>query len=361
MFDQIDLRALAEQEGPERAFVSLYLSGPEGLETMNRRIENVRRLLSEDEVECEYFEENLALLQDYLDGYSFVEEALCLFVCWATGYQQAFSLEKDVPDLLWVDSSPYIRPLAELQDEYERFVVVAADNKAARIYRVVSAVAEEAARIRGDVKNDVKKGGWSQKRYERRRDKELQHYAQDVVAKLQEMAGAEDFRRIILLGSGETLRAVEEELPEPLADMVAGEEVNVDSDDDLWTEAYGLFFEEERASEEELWEQIKSAYMQGGRAAVGPADVLEAARVGRVQHMIVTRDARIAGIRCRSCENLSAGDLEQCPVCGSEDVFTEDLVNELVELLAKTSAETEFSDPLEGLSEVGDVAALLRY
>ncbi len=44
-------------------------------------------------------------------------------------------------DVLWIDSSPYLRPLAELQDEYIPFVVVAADNRSARIWQVVSAQA----------------------------------------------------------------------------------------------------------------------------------------------------------------------------------------------------------------------------
>ncbi len=38
-----------------------------------------------------------------------------------------------------------------------------------------------------------------------------------------------------------------------------------------------------------------------------------------------------------------------------------DLVNELAELAALTSAETDFVDRIEGLSEAGEVAALLRY
>jgi hypothetical protein len=50
-----------------------------------------------------------------------------------------------------------------------------------------------------------------------------------------------------------------------------------------------------------------------------------------------------------------------CPVCDSEDVFTEDLINELVELLETSGGATEFSDPMPGLTDAGDVAALLRY
>jgi hypothetical protein len=75
----------------------------------------------------------------------------------------------------------------------------------------------------------------------------------------------------------------------------------------------------------------------------------------------VRRDAKIAGVRCRDCELLAVAKPQQCPRCKSTSVFAVDLVNELVQLLATTSARAEFSDALPGLEEVGDVAALLRW
>ncbi len=362
MFNEIDLRALAERQGPERAFLSLYLSGPDALSTLDQRIANVRRLLAGEDVELEYFEENLALVRRYLDEHPFDSPSRCVFACWATDYLEAFPLQERVPDLLWVDSSPYIRPLAELQDEYENYVVVAANNTDAHVYFVTSSEAEEDVRVKGDVKNHVKVGGWSQKRYERRRDKELHEYAKEIAAVLAELEQRETFRRVVLVGSKETLEAIREALPAAVAEKVAGEKtVDLHDEDGVWEEAFDLYREEERASEAALWEQIRGAYLRDGRAVVGAEEVLKAAAVGRVARMIVARDAKIAGVRCRECENLSAGTPDACPVCGSESIFVEDLVNELVELMTRTSAEAEFTDPIPGLAEVGHVAALLRY
>lgn len=106
-----------------------------------------------------------------------------------------------------------------------------------------------------------------------------------------------------------------------------------------------------------LWETIKGEYLREGRAVVGQNDVLTAAAVGRIEKMIVTRDAKMTGVRCRDCENLRTGSPETCPVCKSENVFKVDLVNELVELVAASSAETEFADPLPSLTKVGDIGA----
>lgn len=95
-------------------------------------------------------------------------------------------------------------------------------------------------------------------------------------------------------------------------------------------------------------------------AAVRPGNVLKVAREGRVEKLLVTRDAKIAGTRGRSCETLSAGTSDTGPACGAKDLFKVDLINELVELMAQASAETAFADPIDGLTELGGVAALLR-
>jgi peptide chain release factor subunit 1 len=363
MFNNIELRDLAKVSGPERAVLSLYLTNKESYGGLKGRIDTIRALLSDDAAETEHFEENLKLVEKWLSEHVWETDGVCLFVCWALDYVQAYPLTVAVPDLLWMDSSPYIRPLAELQDEYENFVVVAADNTASRIFFVTSARADQDARIKGDIKNNVKKGGWSQKRYERRRINDLVHYSKEIVDILTEMDQKEKFDRIFLVGSQETMVQIESALTPPLAAKLAGTK-NVDfsaGDDQIFDSAFDLFFVAEREAEAKLWDKIKNEYCKGGLAVTGPEDVLKAAAVGRVEKIAVTRDAKLAGTRCRDCENLSAGELEKCKVCGSADVFPVDLVNELVELLALSSAEADFVDPIQGLSEAGEVAALLRY
>jgi peptide subunit release factor 1 (eRF1) len=363
MFNNIDLRELATVSGPERAFVSLYLTTPDSYATLKPRIEKIRSLLADNPEELEHFEENLKLVDQWLAEHRWETDGVCLFVCWALDYVKAFPLTVKGPEFLWVDSSPYIRPLAELQDEYENFVVVAADNTASRIFFVTSARVDEDAKVKGDVKNNVKKGGWSQKRYERRRSNELMHYAKEIVDVLTEIDEKEQFDRLLLVGSQETMIEIESALTTPLTAKLAGKK-NVDfsaGDDPIFEAAFEMFTEAERESEGKLWDRIKEEYCRGGLAVTGADEVLKAAAVGRVEKMAVTRDAKISGTRCRACENLLPGEVLKCKICGSEDVFKVDLVNELVELLALSSAEADFVDPIPALSEAGEVAALLRY
>ena len=363
MFNQIDLRNLGEISAPDRAFLSLYLSGPARIAALDKRIRTDRALLKDQPDELEYFDRNMKTVEDYFKRNPHKFGSLCLFACWALDFFEVHTLPVSVPDLLWVDSSPYIRPLAELQDEYENYAVVVADNRSARVFLIASAVAGREVQITSNVKNHVKVGGWSQQQYGRRRDKQLQDYAKDIADELMELDRENAFRRVLMVGSKETIRAIRAALPNQIAQKTV-EEKALDlgkSDDWVQKEIFDLFVEQERASEQALWEVIKSQQLKSGLAAVGIDDVLHAAKAGRVEKMVVTRNAHFDGVRCRDCEHLEASTPSECRQCGSMSLFKVDLVNECAELLSTSRAEIDFVDPIPSLTEMGHIGALLRY
>lgn len=372
MSTDFDLRELAEMSGPERAFVSLYVSGKDSLSGLDARAERVRRLLAAEPTELEHFEQSLAMLREHLDQNGLGNGdggngsgGLAAFACWATDFCAAYPLAAPLPDLLWIDSSPYIRPLAELVDEYETFLVVAADLHRARVHLVTSGLVAGSKTIRGDVKNRVKKGGWSQKRYQRRRDNERHHYAKEIgelVARLDEQ---EELSRIVLLGTPEVLREVREALPASVAEKIAAAAppglADPDDPEEVLAKAFELHFLQEREDERGLWERVREEALSGGLAVTGASEVLAAAREGRIDEMICLRDLEIEGMRCRDCELLALAKPQQCPACKSTSVFSVDLVEEIVELVVLTDGTTDFVDPLPGLGEVGGLAAMLRW
>ena len=191
---------------------------------MEKRFQKVRRLLKGGGVakdEREHFDENVELVAAHLDRHPLTSGGLCIHACWVLDFLRAIPLTAPVGDLVWVDSSPYIRPLAELQEEYENVAVVVADNRKARVFLVSAGAAGDEEVIKGNVKNHVKVGGWSQQRYERRRDKQLVLYAREIVDALAELDRQEDFRRILLVGGREILRILHENLPQALQRKVA--------------------------------------------------------------------------------------------------------------------------------------------
>jgi len=364
MLQDIDLRELAEMRGNGRDFVSAYFSGADGLDSLSGREKSLRDLLEDNATELELFEENMKLIRKVLQENSVENsEGVCVFACTLLDFVRGYPISMPVATELHVGSSPYIRPLAELQDEYETFAVVACDNEKTRIYLVTNETADLEESVRGDVKNHVRKGGWSQQRYERRRDQQLHHYAQEVSDALVELQRQAGFDRIVLLGSRETMREIEEELPEMIAEMVVAKDP-FDlgrGQEALLEQAYEEYFADERQDEQDLWERIKNEYMSNARGTVGATGVLDAARVGRVDAMIVTRDVRIDGTQCRDCEHLVHGTPETCQQCGSRSVFKVELVDALTRQVELTSGRIEYADRIPGLTKAGHVAALLRY
>jgi len=263
---------------------------------------------------------------------------------------------------LWFDSSPYIRPLAELKEEYENVAVVIADNKKARIFLISSAIAGNESTIEGNIKNHVKKGGWSQQRYERRRDKQLLLYSREIVDALKELEKTEMFRRILLVGGKEVLQILFENLPQNMQGKVGQKAIDLrKGEDTVNKEIMELFFEQERQSELELWEKIRAEYVRDGLGVVGITDVLEMVKLGRTEEIIINRDYKVTGKRCRSCENLESGDVDICSQCGSDSLFSVDLINEIVELAKQSSASVDFCDRIDTMREAGEIAAFLRY
>ncbi len=363
MLDPTDLRSLAAMEGPERAFLTLYLSGPDA-DTLDQRLRPVRALLADQPAELEHFEENLKLARPLVEAHRFSEApALAVFACWANDFARAVSFPMAVEDKVWVGDAPYVRPLAEWLDETETFAVALVDARSARVFLVEAAEAEEAARVRGDVKNRVKKGGWSQKRYARRREKEFSIYADDVVGELVALNRESSFARLVLLGADEAVRVVTEKLPNDLAEKLVGSRL-LDAhatDDETMEVALDVAASGERADEQKLWDEIREGVLGRGLAVTGATRVLAALEEARVEALLVDREARIEGTKCRDCEHVVHGTPQTCQRCGSKDVFEVDLVEALVERAARTGADVDFTDPSDALSEVGHVAALLRY
>jgi peptide chain release factor subunit 1 len=361
----VNLKKLARMSSPERAFLSVFLAGPQSAAEIGTKFKKLRRVVegtSAGKDEREYFDENVKSVLNYLERTPLKSGSLCIFSCWALDFFQTVSLTTPVKDLIWIDSSPYIRPLAELQDEYENIAVVVADNKKARIFLVSSAVASSEEVVKGNVKNHVKKGGWSQQRYERRRDKQLLLYAREIIEALSKLEKEERFRHILLVGGKEILRIVHKQLPQALKNMVARKALDLGKGGDAVNkDIMNLFFEQERQSEHDLWGKIRSEYLHGGLGVVGLDEVLMAAKAGRVEKMIVNRTFKPIGRRCRNCENLDPAAGDACSVCGSQSLFEVDVVNEIVEMLKLSGAETDFADSIQTLIDAGEIAALLRY
>ena len=358
------LRQLADLDGPERAFLTVYLDADAERSQIEARLGEIRRLLAGHEAETEHFEQNWEIVQRLLDANAPPETgSLAVFACWAVELAHVETVPVAVGTQIRVGDSPHVRPLYEALDEHETYGVAIVDNSAARVFLVEAGNAELDRRVSGGVKNSVKVGGWSQKRYARRRDKELAEYAGSVADAVQTLHEEHPYTRLVLLGSSETMQAVKAQLPAGLQDLLAASRpVDVDRPEgELMAVAEEAAQADERDNEQRLWSEIQSQGLGGTLGAFGPTAVLKAVAAARAEAILVDREAELVGTRCRACEAVVYGTPDTCQTCGSADVFELDLVEHLVEKAAQTGASVDFADPFPALVEAGQVATLLRY
>jgi peptide chain release factor subunit 1 len=360
----LNLKKLAEMKAPERTFWSIYLSGPCSIPVLEKKLAKIRSLLKNcnGKDEREYFDENAKTVEEYLKKNPLTTGSLGIFVCKQIDFFQAVLIPSEMDDIVWIDSCPYIRPLAELFDEYENVAVVVADNEKVRIFLVSSTVEGSDEVIKGNVKNHVKVGGWSQQRYERRRDNQLSEFAHKIREALLKLDREEKFGHILLVGSKEILNIVYEDMPKEYQNKIIEKNLDLSKGEGFVNhDIMELLSVEEHRTEQEYWAHIQAEYLRGGLVVVGLDDVLQAAKEGRVEKVLIDRELQPLVERCQNLSSLDADETEMCTVCGSPLLFNVSNVNELLELLIQSDSEFHFADSIPELGEVGGIAASLRY
>ncbi len=101
-FADLDLKTFADLEGPERAFLTLYLPGPDNVRALDQQFHSIRALLDGNEAELEHFEQNVTLLEPLLGDLRFDTRAVAVFVCWALDIAKTLPLTVAVPDKVWM-------------------------------------------------------------------------------------------------------------------------------------------------------------------------------------------------------------------------------------------------------------------
>ena len=364
--EELDLRSLSDISAKHRTFLSVYFNGRKEWEHHKNNIKKIEVLLKEHSDELEHFRMNVKMLKETLDKNIKNENAnIAAFCCWAMDFCEVYSLPFKIKyNLFKVDSSPFIRPLAELNDEYESCAIVISDNRETKIFMMSSEKSNDLIKsIKGNIKNHVKVGGWSQKRYSRRRDKQIHHYVKDICEELVRLDNETDFNRILFLGSEEILRSIKSSLPSSIKTSKELIDKIIDlgrSKNEIQAEIDALVGKLEIAEEKNLWSKIKDELFAGGLGVTGLNEVIDYAESGRLDSVIVEKAFNVSGARCRKCDHLQI-DLSDCEKCNSADLYEVGIVNELVELLTQSSADIEFCEHIDELHQLGGIAGLLRY
>lgn len=246
----------------------------------------------------------------------------------------------------------------------QRWCALLVSHRASRIFAGTRDRFAEAEHARDDVHRHHEQGGWSQARYQRGVETEVDRHIRDACALLSDHLTREPFEHLLLGGPQELHHRVEHELSPDLRARLAGSfEIDVEraGADEVTRRATPLIEAAERSREQHALQRLEDGLAPSGHGVVGVDEVLEALNERRVAVLLVEHGHAVPGYVCPECGRLSTGP-EPCPLDGASPRRQDDIVPDAIASALAEDAEVLAVRHLrEQLAAHGSIAALLRF
>ena len=348
------IRELSEIYDPDSrdTYVSIYINKDKNVKFLERREKACKSLLSGEEQKN--FTNTMEEIKEFLNKNA--GNTLAIFASHKHHFLTYAHLPIEINNSLIVDSSPYIRPLARIQDEWESFTLILLNSHYAKIFSVSLGSVDREKNLSSNIMNKHRKGGMSQARFQRLRKGAIHAFFSEVEEALEKIAD----KQIVLAGPGQAKLQFQDMLSKHLAERIV-EVIDIDIDDEqqLLKESARLISKREEQKSHDAVQQLKSEILKDGLAAYGLDDTLQAVKNGQVELLIVEKDYKLKGCLCEHCQIVRAGHVKDCPMCG-RPTSEVDVIEEIIEFAERTDADIEFTDD-EEISNLGHVGAILRF
>jgi peptide chain release factor subunit 1 len=363
-----DLRALADMWELEPAFLSIFMDMRKGMDEgfLRRRQKECLGALAGHREQSELFRQALEQAERLLGGRTWMSEGVAVFSSPKRKYLEAFELPGEVENRLVFDSSPYIKPLVQLQHGWEESILVVLDHTQARIFVVSHHEILQKDTVAEEIVRKHRNGGMSQLRFQRLHDGYVSHYfkevAEHLVAEVEKCHCFGRLRGIVLAGPKDAKVEFEKYLPAELNKLVLGMVTEPSDVPDCTAvrAADEMVNSKEAQREMELLGKLRDGILGRGLATYGFEEVRRATLEGRVDTLLVQKGSGLRGWRCERCRGFGAGAIPLCPTCGRPPLEV-DAVEELVELAMDRGTRVEFVADDGSIAQLGGLGALLRY
>ncbi len=336
--DQTARRLVGQGQG--HLVISLYLDlDPERFATAPARASQIRSLidgaardvdrrsdLSHDDRSA--LREDLDRVRDYLLSREPPFQGARALAVFCSGREDLFEtvqLPRPVEGRVIIEHSPYVEPMVATAGQ-RRWAVVLASRRDARMFSGTADALEERHSFHDDVHGQHDQGGWSQPRYERSVEKEVDDHLRRVAELLDRSARRQRFDRLALGGPSEIVPRLQGMLSEEVRGRLVQGRVEVDvassTGDQVQAALSPLVEEDEKRLESEALDRLRAGVGGSGRAVGGPEGTLAALNERRVEKLLLAPDFDGQGHRCPSCGLLTVDGDGTCPADGTtlEDV-----------------------------------------
>ena len=365
------LRRLARFRAVRDGVLSLYLTfGPAWGERRNIRaaVDSALDRLSESQLSEQ---QRAGLERERRSAHRFFRRrfnvsgrSMILFSCEPRGLWELFQLQVPSLSIARFAERPAVSQLAAILDEQERYGVLILDKERARLLSVYLGEVEDEITLKSRYSGRTAAGGWSQARYERRREGQLHTHVMKAIDALAREQRRRGFDRILIGGPDEARAALLGALPRGLRSRVSGTfscELSA-SDQTVLKRTRKLMEAAERDAEETMVGHLLAAAKSGGQATIGWEETLPALLGGRVHKLVVVDRLRHRG---RSCVggHVAAGRARVCSRCQEPVGASHDLTEAAVGAALDTQASVEMvrGSAAQRLRREGGIGAVLRY
>ena len=316
------------------------------------------------------FQADAERVQRFVEEYHDVKRGLVMFCDDSEDFFQHIELNVTVRSVARWDDTPYVRPLVELLDEYERYCVALVDRQHARLFTVYLGEIEEhrETEASADVRH-IKSSGLdhlrSQMNIERKADEHAHWHFKHVAELLSELANNYEFDRLILAGTDEATSHLSALLPTRLQRRLV-RRINMPlnaSNADVLEETLKVEQEVEREREQELVRELLEAAGKHDRGVVKLGATLRAIDEWRVMQLVYADGFTPPGGECVNCGALYAEKKDACDYCGHAVREVGDLIDRADARVLDMSGKVEevFGDAATRLRREGGIGALLRW
>ena len=289
-----------------------------------------------------------------------------LFACGAADLFEGIRLPRPIDTRVVIDDSPFVEPLVDMATP-GNWMVVLVNRQVGRMLRGDRHDLRELAVIVDDVHGQHSQGGWSQARYQRSVDEDVQDHLRNVADAVWKSFKRRSFDHVLLGGPGETLAEFESKLHPYVAQRLAGRfEVDVENTnpDQVRDAAAPKIEALDRGREREALDRVQEGVSKEGRGAAGLDDVLGALNERRVETLLLSQGFAAAGCSCPQCNSVFSQNGGKCPADGTELDCRDDVIESAVHLaLEQSAAVLRIGDEshLNELRSHGSIAAVLRF
>jgi peptide chain release factor subunit 1 len=311
--------------------------------------------------------EDVDRIEDYLSSFTPKgAHGVVVYACGPAGLFEVIRLPRPIETRAVIDDSPLIEPLAELIGTGS-WCVVLVNRQTGRMFVGDRQRLDEVDVIVDDVHGQHKQGGWSQARYQRSVDEDVQDHLRNVAEAAFVRFKRAPFDNLLLGGPQETVTDFESKLHAYLQERVMGRigvDVENTSVDEVHRAAAVKIEEYERQRDRAALDRLSEGLSKGSRAAAGLDDVLEALNERRVEILLLEPGYQVPGCTCPQCGWVGPMDGGACPADGTTVDCRDSVVESAVELAVVQSADVlvmRDEDLQRELQSHGQIAAVLRF